>query len=140
MDDFSFCLTYLLDSWMRAMAMRILVRKKMRVSRRIPSTMHKIITEEQNNKSHKKEQAHTQLLHTTIIHTDISPRVLPVTLLVMYFICSDLLTCLALNFYIPMYLTHVCVCVYTCFVYFTVCNYCRINCGLWPRHTKEFIF
>lgn len=66
--------------------MRILVRKKMRVSRRIPSTMHKIITEEQNNKSHKKEQAHNKLLHTTIIHTDISPRVLPVTLLVMYFV------------------------------------------------------
>lgn len=40
-------MTHLLDSWMRAMAMRILVRRKMMVRRRIASTTDIIITEEE---------------------------------------------------------------------------------------------
>lgn len=38
-------MTHLLDSWMRAMAMRILVRRKMMVRRRIASTTEMMITE-----------------------------------------------------------------------------------------------
>lgn len=46
-----FCIiTHLLDSWMRAMAMRILVRKKMRVRRMIASATDIIITEEERRK------------------------------------------------------------------------------------------
>lgn len=39
-------MTDLLDSWMRAMAMRILVRRKMRVRRRMASTTDRMITED----------------------------------------------------------------------------------------------
>ena len=38
--------SYLLDSWMRAMAMRILVRRKMRVNRMTASATDRMITEE----------------------------------------------------------------------------------------------
>lgn len=41
--------TDLLDSWMRAMAMRILVRRKMRVRRRMASTTDMIITEDRGH-------------------------------------------------------------------------------------------
>ena len=40
----------MLDSWMIAMAMRILVRRKMRVRRMIASATDMIITEEEEKK------------------------------------------------------------------------------------------
>lgn len=44
--------THLLDSWMRAMAMRILVRRKMRVRRRMASTTDMMITDDRKVTKH----------------------------------------------------------------------------------------
>lgn len=44
-------MTHLLASWMRAMAMRILVRRKMTVRRMMASATDMIITVEQKNRT-----------------------------------------------------------------------------------------
>lgn len=53
--------THLLDSWMRAMAMRILFRRKMTVSRMIASAMEMMITETHTHtlKDHSRHTAVT---------------------------------------------------------------------------------
>lgn len=56
-------MTDLLDSWMRAMAMRILVRRKMRVRRRKASTTDRMITEDTQKSKYKFKQ--TNVLSNT---------------------------------------------------------------------------
>lgn len=58
-------MTHLLDSWMRAMAMRILVRRKMTVRRMIASATDTIITEGKGEVKYEKMYP----LHTIISHT-----------------------------------------------------------------------
>lgn len=58
-------MTHLLDSWMRAMAMRILVRRKMIVRRMIASATDMIITEGEGEEKYEKMKP----LHTIISHT-----------------------------------------------------------------------
>lgn len=55
-DLLSDIMTHLLDSWRRAMAMRILVRRKMMVRRMMASATEMIITEgwEEENEAHKQ--------------------------------------------------------------------------------------